>query len=66
MRINGKTVIVTSVARGIGRGIAEAFTHDGELTIAVGLGYLSADDAIGKVSDTHRAHLATLAVENRQ
>ena len=66
MQIKGNTVMVTGVARGIGRGIAEALTHDGKQTIAVGLGYLSADDAIGKPSDTHRAHLATLAVENRQ
>ena len=66
MQINGKTVIVTSVARAVGRNTAEAFACDGEQTIAVDLGYLSADDAIGKPSDIHRAHLATLAVENRQ
>ena len=66
MQIKGNTVMVTGVARGIGRGIAEAFSHGGEQAIAVGLGYLSADDAIGRESDTHRAYLATLAVENRQ
>lgn len=41
MEIEGRTVIVTGAARGIGRGIAEAFAHEGANIVAADLGSLT-------------------------
>ena len=42
MQVEGKTVIVTGAARGIGRGIAEAYAQEGANVVAADLGSLAA------------------------
>ena len=46
MEIQGKTVLVTGAARGIGRGIAEAFAREGANLVLADLGAL-ADNRAG-------------------
>ena len=43
MQIDGKTVIVTGAARGIGRGIAEAFAREGANVVLADLGSLAVE-----------------------
>ena len=45
MEIQGKSVIVTGAARGIGRAIAEAYAREGAHVVLADLGALAANSA---------------------
>ena len=64
MQIKGRTVIVTGAARGIGRGIAEAYAHEGANVVAADLGSLAVKPGSDwNYSLAAEAELATVASE---